>query len=148
MTAIESLARALAASRFLRFCVVGTVGFLIDLSIFYLLHDRLGLSPYLARALSILSAMTCTWLGNRALTFREHAASGVGAMLREWLKFAAANAVGALANYGTFAALIGFAPYPFSYRYLALAVGTGVGLLFNFTLSKRLVFRAGRPPLI
>ncbi len=142
MNAITSLVRALAASRFLRFCVVGTMGFIIDASTFYLMHDIAGLSPYAARVLSILISMTFSWFGNRTLTFREHAATAPKAMLQEYLKFVGANAIGAVANYSTFAALIAFAPYPFNYRYFALAAGTGVGLIFNFTLSQRVVFRS------
>lgn len=142
MSAIEGLTRALLASRFLRFCVVGAMGFVIDASLFFVLHDLAGISPYVARALSILVAMTGTWLGNRTLTFREHAASGSRGMLREWLTFAAANAVGNISNYATFSALITFASPPFNYRYLALVAGTAVGLVFNFALSKRVVFRA------
>jgi len=146
VSAVERLIRALMASRFLRFCVVGTMGFAIDASLFFVLHDLGGLSPYVARALSILVAMTGTWLGNRTLTFREHAATGGREVLREWMTFAAANAVGNISNYATFSALITFAPPPFNYRYLALVAGTAVGLVFNFTLSKRVVFRAHKPP--
>lgn len=148
MTAFQSLARAMIASRFLRFCVVGGFGFAIDVSVFFLLHDLAGVSPYVARAASIATAMTGTWFGNRTLTFREHAASGARGMFREWLTFAGANTAGNLLNYATFAALIGFAPAPFNYRYFALAAGTAVGLVFNFTLSRRVVFRAHLPPAI
>lgn len=143
MRAIESLTRALLASRFLRFGIVGAGGFVIDTSIFFVLHDLAGLSPYVARAFSILIAMSGTWFGNRTLTFREHAATGGRAILREWLTFAAANAIGNLSNYLMFSALITFASPPFNYRYFALVAGTAVGLVFNFTLSKRVVFRAG-----
>jgi putative flippase GtrA len=143
VTAIQSLTRALLASRFLRFSVVGGCGFAVDVSVFFLLHDIAGLSAYAARPFSILAAMICTWLGNRLLTFHDRAAEGMGAVFAEWLKFAAANTVGALLNYGTFAGLVGLAPQPFDNRYLALVAGTAVGLVFNFTLSKHVVFRAG-----
>jgi putative flippase GtrA len=142
VTAIESLTRALLASRFLRFGIVGACGFVIDTSIFFVLHDLAGLSPYVARAFSILIAMSATWFGNRTLTFREHAATGGRAVLREWLTFAAANAIGNTSNYLTFSALITFASPPFNNRYLALVAGTAVGMVLNFTLSKRIVFRA------
>jgi len=143
VTALASLARTLAASRFLRFSVVGGFGFVIDVSVFFLLHDVLHLNAYASRPFSILSAMICTWLGNRMLTFSDHAAKGAQGIAIEWLKFAATNSVGALFNYATFAAVIGFAPPPFDNRYLALVAGTAVGLVFNFTMSKRIVFRAG-----
>lgn len=142
MKAIDGLTRLLSVSQFLRFSVVGGFGFIVDVSVFFLLHDIAGVNAYAARPFSILTAMICTWLGNRMLTFPEHAATSPRAIFAEWLKFAATNALGALFNYATFAAVIGFAPYPFANRYLALVAGTAVGLVFNFTMSKRVVFRA------
>ncbi len=146
MNALASFLRAASTSRFLRFCIVGGFGFVIDASVFFALHDLAGFSPYAARALSILAAMTGTWMGNRTLTFRDHAATGGHAVLREWLTFAGTNAIGNLANFATFSALVGFAPPPFNYRYLALVAGTAMGLMFNFTLSKNVVFRPRDTP--
>ncbi|HVZ68521.1 MAG TPA: GtrA family protein [Rhizomicrobium sp.] len=143
MTSAASFLRALAASRFLRFSVVGGFGFTVDVSVFFLLHELLSVNAYAARPFSILSAMVCTWLGNRMLTFSDRAAEGSLPILIEWLKFAATNSIGAVFNYGTFAAVIAFAPQPFDNRYFALVAGTAVGLVFNFTMSKYLVFRAG-----
>jgi putative flippase GtrA len=60
----------------------------------------------------------------------------------QWLKFVLANAVGAAVNYGTYSVLVSFAPAPLGNPLLATAIGVGVGLIFNFTLSKRFVFRA------
>jgi len=53
-----------------------------------------------------------------------------------------ANALGAAVNYATFTLLVRFAPALLSNPLLATAIGVGVGLIFNFTLSKRFVFRA------
>ena len=132
----------LRQSRFLRFAVVGTAGLVVDESVLALMHNLAGLDPFSARAVSILTAMSFTWWGNRNLTFYDHKASGAPAMAREWLRFVAANSVGALVNYGIYAALVRFAPAPANNPYLATATGVAIGLLFNFTLSKRLVFRA------
>jgi putative flippase GtrA len=44
-------------------------------------------------------------------------------------------------NYGIYAALVTFAPAPAGNPYLALACGTIAGLVFNFILSSRLVYR-------
>lgn len=148
MTALEETLRAILASRFLRFGIVGGVGFVIDTSVFVLLNELCGASPYVARAFSILTAMVGTWLGNRTLTFADRAASGKRGILREWLKFAGANAIGNCLNYASFSALVALAPPPFNNRYLALVAGTAMGLLFNFTLSKNFVFRAHKPPAI
>jgi putative flippase GtrA len=135
--------RAVTRSRFLRFAVVGGAGFLVDEAVLTILHYLIGLDRYSARAVSIFCAATFTWWGNRNLTFSEHAASGGAAELaREWLKFMAANGVGALVNYATYTLCVSFAPAPFGNPLLATAIGVGVGLVFNFTLSKRFVFQA------
>ncbi|MBL6854288.1 MAG: GtrA family protein [Alphaproteobacteria bacterium] len=122
--------------------MVGGAGFVVDEAILTLGHYGLGLDPLVARAISILCAMTFTWWGNRIFTFAEHAANeSAGAILGEWFKFVLANALGAVVNYGTFTVLVRFAPAPLSNPLLATAIGVGVGLIFNFTLSKRFVFR-------
>lgn len=138
------LADSSTRSQFLRFALVGAVGFVVDETMLALMHGGLGLHPLLARVISILTAMSFTWWGNRVLTFHTHAAQGPAAILREWLRFVAANAVGALINYGAFAALLRTAPAPLDNAYLAAAIGVGVGLVFNFTLSRIFVFRAHR----
>ena len=140
---LEQRLRALLRSRFLRFGVVGGAGFVVDEAVLTILHYLIGLDRYSARAISIFCAATFTWWGNRNLTFAEHAATGgLGALGREWLKFMLANGVGAAVNYGAYTVLVSFAPAPLSNPLLATAIGVGVGLVFNFTLSKRFVFRA------
>jgi putative flippase GtrA len=137
----RAAAERLAGSHFLRFAIVGAGGFIVDVSILSLLHFGLGLDRYSARAISILTAMTFTWWGNRNLTFRAHAATERGHMLREWLRFALANSIGNLSNYATYSAIVTFAPAPLNNPLVATLFGTAVGLVFNFTLSKRFVFR-------
>ena len=52
-----------------------------------------------------------------------------------------ANSLGALTNYLTALALVHYAAFPLSNKFIAQALGVLVGLIFNFTLSKMLVFR-------
>jgi putative flippase GtrA len=132
-------------SRFLRFAIVGAGGFIVDECALAAMHYGVGLDRYSARAISILCAMTFTWWGNRNLTFREHAAIG-SARLHEWFRFVLANALGAVINYGVYSALVSFAPAPANNPLLAAAAGGGVGLIFNFTLSKRFVFKPAQTP--
>ncbi|HTP76526.1 MAG TPA: GtrA family protein [Rhizomicrobium sp.] len=139
---IERL-RLLLRHPFLRFGFVGGCGFIVDETVLSILHYLIGVDRYSARAVSIFCAATFTWWGNRNLTFAEHAATGgIGAVAREWLKFMLANGFGALVNYATYSLCVGFAPAPFSNPLLATAIGVAVGLVFNFTLSKRFVFKA------
>lgn len=125
---------------FLRFGLVGGAGFLVNGAAFWIAVSVLHLGDHAAWLFAFAPAVTFTWWGNRTLTFREHASTGAAAMLGEWARFVATNSLGALVNYATFAVLIHFALN----RYAALAIGVLAGMVFNFTLSKRLVFRPGR----
>jgi putative flippase GtrA len=140
--------RTLARFSFLRFAVIGAMGFVVDSTILAVDTNWLGLDPFKGRLLSIFCAMICTWLGNRYFTFADRRARGsLGAIFREWSKFVAANIVGALVNYGVYAALLHFSSAPFNNKYVALVCGVLAGLVFNFTLSKKLVFTGGTTPL-
>lgn len=143
-----SWTRSLARISILRFAVIGGLGFVVDSTVLAVDTSWLGLDPFKGRLLSMFCAMTCTWLGNRYFTFHDRRARGsLSAIFHEWSKFFAANIVGALVNYGVYAALLHFASAPFNNKYVALVVGVLAGLIFNFTLSKKLVFTGHRPPL-
>lgn len=141
MTFAERI-RGSVRSPYLRFALVGGCGFLVDETILAILHYLLGLDRYSSRAISIFCAATFTWWGNRNLTFAEHATrGGARGLLREWFKFMLANGVGAVVNYSTYTLFVTFAPEPLSNPLLATVAGVAVGLVLNFTLSKRFVFR-------
>lgn len=131
----------LLQSQFLRFGLVGAGGFIVDTSMLFLMHRVLGLDPYSARAISMFTAMNCTWTGNRLITFRHHAATSPREIAVEWSRFIAANAFGALVNYVVYTLVVAFAPAPANSPYFGLVCGVAGGLMLNFTLSKRLVFR-------
>jgi len=140
----RAAAARLAASRFLRFAFIGTLGFLVNEAALWMALSPLDLGPYAGGVFSFLIAATFTWLGNRTLTFRAHAATTAYSMLREWMMFLAANGIGFLLNYAVYAGLITFAPKPLNNPFVALAFGTLAGLTFNFMLSSRVVFRSRR----
>ena len=134
--------RALVRSPFLRFGLVGGCGFVVDEIILTILHYLIGVDRYSARAVSIFCAATFTWWGNRNLTFAEQATTGGSRELaREWFRFMLANGVGALVNYASYTICVTFAPTPIGNPLVATAIGVAIGLVFNFTLSKRFVFR-------
>ncbi len=128
-------------SRLARFGAVGTGGYVVDNAVLYTMLHAAGSDPYSGRAVSFLVAATFTWWGNRTITFHEQRASGLRGAAREWLRFLMANAVGGLVNIGLYATLVKFAPPPLNNPFLALPLGVLAGLVFNFTLSQRLVFR-------
>lgn len=102
-----------------------------------------GTGPYWGRIISWLCAATFTWLGNRYLTFADARARTFTGTMREWARFLAANAVGGLVSVGLYSVLVRYAPPPFNDLTVALVTGVLAGLVFNFTLSKTLVFRRG-----
>ena len=132
---------ALARLSILRFAIIGALGMPVDAGILWLMTHRFGLDPYSGRIVSWLCAATFTWTGNRYFTFRATRARGLSSTAREWLRFLAANAVGGLVNVGLYSTLVRFAPPPVNNLYVALVLGVLAGLVFNFTLSKKMVFK-------
>jgi putative flippase GtrA len=141
VTRLASIARYLLRHSFVRFGVIGACGYVVGVSVLALATGPLKLSFAAGNALAIFIAMAFTWQGNRHFTFRAQRARGFAGALQEWLKFMGANSLGALANYLTGLALVHYAAFPLSNKFAAQAIGVLVGLIFNFTLSKTLVFR-------
>lgn len=130
---------AAIVQQFLRFGVVGSIGFIVDTGVLYGAL-ALGAGLYLGRAVSYVVAATTTWALNRAWTFRGH---GGGALHRQWALFVAVNLGGFVLNYGTYAALVAFVPLVAAHPVLGVAAGSVAGMFANFALSRRLVFRSG-----
>jgi putative flippase GtrA len=133
------LSRPEGQRQFLKFCMVGGIGFVVDAGSYTLLTYFFGLGPLTGRLISAAGfGMTTTWLLNRSLTFRNQRGGPIGS---EYLRFATANGIGLLLNIGTHTLLVGnvglFAAFPI----LGIVAGTAVGLVFNFTGSKYFVFR-------
>jgi putative flippase GtrA len=124
----------------LRFAVIGALGMPVDWSVLQLMV-HLGTGPYLGRVASWFCAASFTWAGNRYFTFAGTRARGLVLTVKEWLRFLAANAVGGLVNVGLYSVLVRYSPPPFNDLTVALVCGVLLGLIFNFTLSKKVVFR-------
>lgn len=141
---VQEIARTLLRHSFIRFAVIGGLGYLLAIALLAFNTDVLKLAFAAANALTIFLTMIFTWLGNRYFTFRDRRARTVAGTLQEMLKFLGANGLGALVNYFTALALVHWAAPPLSNKFLAQAVGVLAGLVFNFTLSRTLVFRGAK----
>jgi putative flippase GtrA len=120
---------------------VGGCGFFVDAGILWLMLHDVRMDPISGRAVSFLCSASFTWWGNRNLTFADRKAHGAGAIVQEWLKFLAANAVGGAVNLGLYTVLVKYGTPPFDNPFAALPCGVIAGLLFNFTMSRLVVFR-------
>ncbi len=138
---IKKLALYLLQHPFIRFGMVGTAGYVVDLSVLAIDTGVFHMDFAPGRAVSIFVALCFTWFGNRNLTFPLRRAHGFSKIVEEWLKFVGANAVGATVNYLSSVVLVHFASAPFNNKFVAQACGVIIGLLFNFTLSSKLVFK-------
>ena len=125
----------------LAFSVVGTIGFVVDAATLYAAMTVLGAGLYVGRVISYLAAATTTWALNRRYTFHGQRSS---AKITEWGRFLAANAVGGLVNYGTYAALVATQPAAAAHPVIGVGAGSLAGLALNFMLSRYLVFRGAR----
>jgi len=126
-------------AQFLRFALVGIAGLVVDTATLYAVVYGLGFGLYAGRLISYLVAATFTWAANRRFTFTQ---ADPAPAIVQWLKFLAANAIGAVVNYGTYAALITWVPLVHAYPVIGVAAGSIAGLAFNFTASKRWVFKS------
>lgn len=136
---------------FTRFGVIGSVAFVVDLTLFNLL--RYGLDgegvlhhkPLTARVLSVAVATVIAYVGNRHWTWRHRPRR---ALHREYSLFFTFNVIGLLVNVGVLA----FVNYvlnladPVSNN-VANIVGIGVGSLFRFWAYRRFVFPPAAPAL-
>lgn len=132
---VTTLSRTGVSENFIRFGVVGSMGFCWDTATVYALKGRFGL--YAAGTCGFLVAATANWAVNRFWTFREHA--HVAAHI-QWAKFMAANFIGFIFNRGAFFTLIAVSALCRHEPILAIIAGSAAGLCFNYFLSKRLVF--------
>ncbi len=130
--------RSPAFVQFAKFCVVGTVGFVVDAGSLYLLMSFANLDPYTGRIFSFLLAATVTWTLNRNYTFRR---SLPAPRARQWARFVTANTLGGVLNYGVYSALVLSGGWFLEAPVLAVAVGSIAGLAFNFTVSRKFVFK-------
>ena len=125
---------------FLRFALVGAAGFLVNEAALWLALHPLHFGKDAAWFFAFVPSVTFTWWGNRTFTFPERAGDK---LLQEWARFVVANSLGAIANLATYELLVHWLALN---AQLALAAGVLVGLVFNFTLSKAVVFRHQHSP--
>ena len=129
-------------AQFVKFGLVGVVGFVVDAGALFLLIAVGDIGPYIGRIYSFLIAASVTWVLHRNFTFKS-AARGPAA--GQWVRFVAVNAFGAAVNYGVYAALLLTSETFLAAPVLAVAVGSLTAWTFNFFASRRYVFKAAYP---
>ena len=126
------------AARFIRFALVGGIGFLIDAGLLALLHYGAGLDPYTSRLISISASAFTTWRLNRSLTFGASDRS----QTTEGIRYALVAAATAGFNYLVYAALLlALLTLP---PIIAAIAATLAAMFFSYAGYSRLVFQGAR----
>jgi putative flippase GtrA len=85
-----------ALKQFIKFCLVGVVNTAIDFAIFYLLTRIAGIYFLLANFISVLAAMTFSFVFNKYWTFKNFNPG----IKKQYLQFALVNLVYFILNNG------------------------------------------------
>lgn len=124
------------AARFMRFAIVGSIGFAIDAGLLALLHNGAGVDPLLARLVSISASAFSTWRLNRSVTFgashRKQAEEG--------LRYGVVAGGTAAFNYLVYA--LALALWPALPPVAAAVLATLVAMLLSYAGYSRFVFGA------
>jgi putative flippase GtrA len=139
-----------SAWQFMRFATVGVKISTIDAGLVYLLTGTFDVNIYLARVVSLSSAILTGYLLNRYFTFDR---GQRGCFYRQMAGHIGVHLTGGAINYGVFSLLVSVGDRCLQ-QHLALAllplfsiwIGGLAGMTFNFILSRRLVFRRSDKP--
>jgi len=116
--------------QFIKFAMVGVLGFVTDLLIFYLLVF-MNIESLLARVCAFWCATIVTWLGNRLFTFAAYDSD----WFKQLIRHLSVSHLFGMVNISVFYCLSLIAPL-----FLAFLVGTAIAMLGNYTFSKFWVF--------
>ena len=125
------------ANTFPRFLAVGSVGFMVDAGVLWVLM-ALGGDAYLSRGLSFAMAVSVTWALNRRWTFRSTRRKSLH---QEYAGYAAVQGAGIAVNFAIYALILSALGATAATAVVALAGGSVVALAVNYLGMKHLVFR-------
>lgn len=122
---------------FLKFCIVGTIGFTINTLLLELLVT-IGFHPSVGSAVGAEFAILSNFFWNNAWTFKSSKITGLR-LIKKFLQFNTASLGAILLQAGTVAAgtiFFGFSSYRFFYL-----IGVGFGLVWNYTMYSRVIWK-------
>lgn len=123
-------------TRFLRFCLVGATGVVVDMGALALLVQFSPLPPVLAKAFACEVAIVNNFVWNDRWTFRG-AGAGAGRLSR-FVRFNGVSLAGLALNVALFSLLIRGLGFNL---YAANAVAIGLVAGFNYSLSRQWAWR-------
>jgi len=136
--------RRLLKEPFIKFAVVGGVGTITNLAVFLLLADKIHWNAFMASAISFCLAVSQNYLLNAAWTFSKGNSSATHPRFsfKQYLLFVSSALVGLGVNLAVLYILLRLFVFPF--KTIPQAAGILCGMILNYTLSKKIVFKQGR----
>ncbi len=115
--------------RFLKFCMVGASGVLVNEGLLWILKEFVTLPLALCSAISIETSIMSNFLLNDFITFSDRRVTGTGFFLRRLGKFYAVSQIGLVINMGVLLLLTNV----FGLHYLlSNLVGIGSAMIWNY----------------
>jgi dolichol-phosphate mannosyltransferase len=115
--------------RFLKFCLVGGSGVVVNTGMLWLLHDKAGWEVRYALIAAIETAIITNFILNNYFTFADHRSSGLKSFIGNFLRFNLFSIPGGLLNWITTVVLTDTG----SVSYLIFnLIGIAVAMLWNF----------------
>ena len=130
------MTRPAPRAQFLRFALIGAIGFALDGGGLMLLTEWFDADPIASRFATFSIAVVTTWRLNRRYAFT----SGGRTLLAEFSTYLGVQGFGFLCNLAVYSVAVLFLPHPLNIPIVALVIAAGVGLLANFLGLKHLVF--------
>ncbi len=130
---LGDLARRFPWARFLKFCIVGGSGVVVNYGVYLPLTRGLGVVEEWSQAASIAVSILTNFLLNEIWTFRDRRTGGAGGFFRRIGQFYLVSLVGAAIQWGV--------SMPLCYRalhvpdMLAVLIGIGVATAWNFLVN-------------
>ena len=119
--------------QFIKFCVVGSTGVVVDFGITFLFREKLKLNKYIANSLGFMAAASTNYLLNRWWTFRSHDPE----VAQQYVQFVGISAIGLILNNIIIYLLNDKARLNF---YLSKLIAIGLVTLWNFFMNYYFTF--------
>ena len=125
-------------SQVIQFALVGSIGFVVDILLYFTFQIFFGISHIMARAFSFWGAASCNWILNRILTFSSYKRTP---KLQQWLLFLISSLIGFGISWGCYSLLSLHITFFAEYKILALLLGVISGMASNFVFCQNVVFK-------
>lgn len=136
---LDKIIGGFVPTRFALFVLVGSLGLLVHLAGLAMFYYALHMDFLISQSVATIAAMTCNFLVNNVVTFRDRRLRG-GRLITGLLTFYLACSLGALIN-------ISFAEFLFRSRvswYIAGLAGTAISSVWNYGVNTVLTWRRRR----